>query len=155
LEALAADAVAVYAPTSGAEIEALWRWREGIGVAADSAMGGKISEDISVPLHALADTIQGTIDIGADHDLSACSWGHAGDGNLHSTFLFDREDTDALARARDAAGDLFRLAIRLGGSISGEHGVGTVKLDWLGEQQSDDTLQLNSGIRRLFDPRAS
>ena len=76
---------------------------------------------------ASQEAIDATIEIGRRHDLPACSWGHAGDGNLHSTFMIDLDDPAELERAEHAAEDLFALAVELGGSVSGEHGIGLVK----------------------------
>jgi glycolate dehydrogenase FAD-linked subunit len=153
LEALSPESTGVYAPTAPGEIEALWRWREGIGIAVDAAYGGKVSEDIAVPLQALAAAIEATLCIGESHGLTACSWGHAGDGNLHSTFVFDRTDARAVKEAKIAAGDLFELAIELGGTISGEHGLGMLKNGWLRNQWSQEAVALQEGIKSLFDPK--
>ena len=80
--------------------------------------GGKLSEDIVVPVDRLSDAIHGTLEIGARHDLPACSWGHAGDGNIHASFLIEPESPGELERAERAAGETFALAIELGGSIT-------------------------------------
>ena len=73
--------------SGGRAVRALWRWRAGIPYAVQAPRGGKLSEDIVVPLDRLEEAIDGTLQIGARHGLAACSWGHAGDGNLHSTML--------------------------------------------------------------------
>jgi FAD/FMN-containing dehydrogenase len=112
-----------------------------------------VSEDIVVPFDRLAEAIEATIAIGRRHGLAACSWGHAGDGNLHSTFLVSPQETDELARAGLAAGELFDLAARLGGSISGEHGVGWLKRGQLGRQWSPRALELHAELKRVFDPK--
>jgi glycolate oxidase subunit GlcD len=135
------------------EARALWRWRAGVPYAVQAKRGGKLSEDIVVPLDRLEEAIEGTLEIGAHHGLEACSWGHAGDGNLHATMLLDPQDRAEVARAEDAATDLFELAARLGGSISGEHGLGTVKSGQLGLQWVDRALELHEGVKRLFDPK--
>jgi glycolate oxidase subunit GlcD len=154
LEALS-DARAIYAPGDAEEeqVRALWRWRAGVPYAVQASRGGKLSEDIVVPLDRLQEAIAGTLEIGARHRLAACSWGHAGDGNLHATMLLDPSDRAAIARAEDAATDLFELAAGLGGSISGEHGLGTVKSGQLGVQWAGRALELHEGVKRLFDPK--
>jgi FAD/FMN-containing dehydrogenase len=151
-EVLAPDAFDVQAPTERKEIEALWRWRDGVSIAVTASRGAKVSEDIVVPLDRLAEAVAGTQEIGRRHDLPACSWGHAGDGNLHSTFMLERGDEEELARAQQAAGELFALAVRLGGSISGEHGVGWVKHGELARQWAPRALELHAQIKRCFDP---
>jgi glycolate oxidase subunit GlcD len=154
LEALG-DARTIYAPGAAEadQARALWRWRAGVPYAVQAPRGGKLSEDIVVPLDRLEEAIAGTLEIGARHGLAACSWGHAGDGNLHATMLLDPADRAEVARAEDAATDLFELAVGLGGSISGEHGLGTVKSGQLGVQWAGRALELHEGIKRLFDPK--
>jgi len=152
LEALS-DARETYAPTEPDRIRALWRWRAGIPYAVQAPRGGKLSEDIVVPLDRLGEAIDGTLQIGSRHGLDACSWGHAGDGNLHSTMLVNPADHTEVARAESAALDLFELAVSLGGSISGEHGLGTVKSGHLGVQWTHRALELHDAVKRLFDPK--
>jgi glycolate oxidase subunit GlcD len=152
LEALG-GAIDAYSPTAPDRIKALWRWRGGIPYAVQAPRGGKLSEDIVVPLDRLEEAIDGTLEIGSRHGLAACSWGHAGDGNLHSTMLLDPADRAEVGRAESAALDLFELAVGLGGSISGEHGLGTVKSGHLGLQWDEKALELHEGVKRLFDPK--
>jgi glycolate dehydrogenase FAD-linked subunit len=151
LDVLGDKALGVHAPRENAEIEALWRWRDGVSIAVTTQRGGKVSEDIVVPLDRLAEAIEGTLAIGARHGLSACSWGHAGDGNLHATFLVSPERADELERAEEAAQDLFALALSLGGSVSGEHGVGLVKRGRQG--WSPEAAALMAAVKQAFDPR--
>jgi glycolate oxidase subunit GlcD len=132
---------------------ALWRWRDGVTFAVTAQRGGKVSEDVVVPFERIAEGIEGTLEIGRRHDLEACSWGHAGDGNLHSTFLVTPGDAEEFERCERAVADLFALTLRLGGSISGEHGVGAVKLPHLGDSLPRSVLALQSQIKRLFDPK--
>jgi glycolate oxidase subunit GlcD len=153
LHVLADGAVAVHAPTEPSAIGELWRWRDGVSIAVTAERGGKVSEDIVVPLDRLGQAVEETLAIGARHDLPACSWGHAGDGNLHSTFLVAADDEDGLARAALAAEELFALAVRLGGSISGEHGVGWMKRGQLARQWKPRALELHAEIKRAFDPK--
>jgi glycolate oxidase subunit GlcD len=153
VEALHEDASLVFAPEEGADIQAVWRWRDGVSIAVTAQLGGKVSEDIVVPLDHLEEAIEETLAIGGRHGLEACSWGHAGDGNLHSTFMLGRDDAEALERAAAAADELFALATRLGGSVSGEHGVGWVKRGQLRRQWSPRALELHAEIKKSWDPR--
>jgi glycolate oxidase subunit GlcD len=153
LDVLAERALAVHAPIEPSTIAELWRWRDGVSIAVTAQQGGKVSEDIVVPLDRLGEAIEETLAIGARHGLPACSWGHAGDGNLHSTFLVAADDEDGLARAALAAEELFALAVRLGGSISGEHGVGWMKRGQLARQWKPRALELHAEIKRAFDPK--
>jgi FAD/FMN-containing dehydrogenase len=153
LEVLEDGALAVHAPELRSDVEALWRWRDGVSTAVAAHHGGKMGEDIVVPFDRLRDAIDATVEIGARHGLEACSWGHAGDGNLHATMLVRRDDPDQLVRAADAAEELFAVAVELGGSVSGEHGLGWVKRGQLARQWSPAALDLHEGIKRLFDPK--
>jgi glycolate oxidase subunit GlcD len=149
---LGENALAVRRLAPGDESAAVWRWREGVSGMVTAARGGRLSEDIAVPLDRLAEAVLGTIEIGRRHGLDACSWGHAGDGNLHSSFLFDPGDA-GLASARAAAEELFALAAGLGGTISGEHGVGLLKSGRLGLQWTPAAVALHQRIKQAFDPR--
>jgi glycolate oxidase subunit GlcD len=153
VEVLGEGSLVVHAPTEPTTIADLWRWRDGVSIAVTARLGGKVSEDIVVPLDRLHEAIEGTLEIGGRHELTTCSWGHAGDGNLHSTFLVARDDEPGLARAAEAADELFALAVRLGGSISGEHGVGWMKRGQLARQWSPRALGLHVEIKRVFDPK--
>jgi glycolate oxidase subunit GlcD len=152
-EILAESALVMHAPTDAREISALWRWRDGAAYAVIAQRGGKVSEDIVVPVDRLQTAIEQTVEIGRQHDLDACSWGHAGDGNLHSTFMIDLEDPAELERAEEAAQDLFALAAELSGSISGEHGVGLVKGGQLARQWKPTAIAMHEAIKRAFDPK--
>lgn len=153
LEAVGEGALLVWAPETAAEIAALWRWRDGVSLAVQVERGGKVSEDIVVPFDRLAEAIDETLAIGARHALAACSWGHAGDGNLHSTFMIDPGNEAECSRAQAAAEELFDLAVRLGGSISGEHGLGIVKGGHLQRQWTPAAFALHQSIKSAFDPK--
>jgi len=121
--------------------------------AVTTVRGGKVSEDIVVPFDRLGEAIERTQEMGEAVGLPACSWGHAGDGNLHSTFLIRTTDPSELERAEAGGIALFDLAIELGGSLSGEHGLGLVKSGHLERFSAPRKLELHRGIKALFDPR--
>ena len=152
-EALAEDAIAVHAPEKPAEVAELWRWRGGAAFAILAQRGGAYSEDIAVPLDKLREVARETIEIGERHNVVALSFGHAGDGNIHSTFLFSPDDLDEEQRADDACHELFGLALRLGGTISGEHGVGWLKRGQLQHQLGEVGYDLHNRIKQTFDPK--
>ena len=153
LELLGEDALALHAPEQAGEIAALWRWRDGVALRVDAQRGGKASEDIAVPLDRLGEAIEESLAIGAKLGLPAASWGHAGDGNLHTTFLVAADDPNEIRAATRASEELFALALRLGGTISGEHGVGVVKRHWLERQLGARAYQLHAAIKHAFDPQ--
>jgi glycolate dehydrogenase FAD-linked subunit len=153
LEVLGEDALALFAPQAPQEIAALWRWRDGLALVVDAQRGGKASEDIAVPLDRLGEAIEESLEIGRRMGVPACSWGHAGDGNLHTTFMLAGEDEAELALAPRLSEALFELALRLDGTISGEHGVGFVKRNWLPRQLGPRAFELHSAVKRAFDPQ--
>ena len=152
-EALADDAVAVHAPTDPGEVADLWRWRGGAAFAILAQRGGAFSEDIAVPLDRLRDVARETLEIGARHDVPALSFGHAGDGNIHSTFLFSPENLDEEQRADEACHELFELALRLGGTVTGEHGIGWLKRGQLEHQLGPVGYDLHLRVKQAFDPK--
>ena len=152
LDVFGEDALGVYTPKTAQEIAALWRWRDGVALVVDAQRGGKASEDIAVPLDRLAEGIEESLEIGRRLGVAACSWGHAGDGNLHTTFLLASGDERESALAPRLSEELFELALRLGGTISGEHGVGFVKRNWLARQLGPRAFELHGAVKRAFDP---
>jgi FAD/FMN-containing dehydrogenase len=152
-EALADDAVAVHAPEEPTDVGALWRWRAGAAFAILAQRGGAFSEDIAVPLDKLREVASETLLIGERHGVPALSFGHAGDGNIHSTFLFSPDDPDEERRADEACHELFDLALRLGGTVTGEHGIGWLKRGQLERQLGAAGYDLHMRIKRAFDPK--
>jgi len=152
-QALAPGAAELVAPGDDAGTGAVWEWRRTVSHAVVAWRGGKIGEDIAVPLDRLADAVEGTAAIGRRHDLPTCSYGHAGDGNVHSSLLVGRDDEDGHRRARAACEELFALAVELGGTVSGEHGVGVFKNGQLRRQWSPQAVALHRAVKAAFDPR--
>jgi glycolate oxidase subunit GlcD len=149
-QALAQDALGgVHTPE---DPDALWRWRDGVGLVVSSVRAGKLSDDIAVPVERLAEAVEETITIGERHGLEACSWGHAGDGNVHATFMLDARDQLALRRANTAAGEVLAMALRMDGTISGEHGVGVLKNGWLQHQWQAGAVALHRAVKAALDP---
>jgi FAD/FMN-containing dehydrogenase len=146
LEALGPGAVA---PPAGE----VWRWRDGVSIAVRAVRGEKLSEDIAVPVERLGDAILQTIEIGARHGLEGCSWGHAGDGNLHSSFLLDPGDVEMRARADAAAQELFAMAREMGGTASGEHGIGVLKAGQLSAQWAPAAVAAVRAVKDALDPK--
>ncbi|MHB8490985.1 MAG: FAD-binding oxidoreductase [Solirubrobacteraceae bacterium] len=141
------DAVHMYARP-----ERLWRWRDGIGPAMSALRGGRVAEDIRVAPELLAQALEGVYGIGRELDLVACAWGHAGDGVLHASFLVDLDDESERERARIAGERSLALALGLGGSITGEHGVGWVKRGAFGAAWDDVALAAHGNIKQALDP---
>ena len=91
--------------------------------------------------------------VAADRDVMISVIAHAGDGNTHPLIVFDPADADQAARAQTAYGEVMSLAISLGGTITGEHGVGRLKKAWLGDQIGEDALELNRRVKNALDPQ--
>ena len=122
---------------------ALWRWRDTVHGAVTSLRGGKLSEDVAVPVERLAEALERLPQIGEAHGLETCAWGHAGDGNLHATFLIRPDEAPA---AENAATEVFAMAVELGGTVTGEHGIGSLKRGYGGP--------LDGRIKAALDPKA-
>ncbi|HEV2752434.1 MAG TPA: FAD-linked oxidase C-terminal domain-containing protein [Solirubrobacteraceae bacterium] len=141
------------APEAPGDVRALWHWRAGVSHAVTARRGAKLSEDVAVPLDRLREAIEGTLRIGERHGLPACSWGHAGDGNLHSTFLLAADHPGERERADAAAHDLFALALALGGTVTGEHGIGVLKAGQLRHQWTPAAVAAHRAIKAALDPK--
>ncbi len=148
-----AGAVDVVAPEGRSEVEELWRWRSGLTYAVIAARGGKVSEDLAVPVERLDEALAGARAVADRHGLESCAWGHAGDGIVHATFLVDPADAAKLERAAAAAHDVVVLGYALGGTGSGEHGVGLVKRDAVASRTPDALLTAQRAIKDALDPK--
>ncbi|MDX1511390.1 MAG: FAD-linked oxidase C-terminal domain-containing protein [Nitriliruptorales bacterium] len=116
------------------------------------AVGPIMREDVCVPVPALAAYLDGLPRIIEQTGIRIAAFGHAGDGNLHPTVLLDHDGDDGRARGEEAFDRLIRSALDHGGVITGEHGVGALKLPWLGDQVGDDVRDVNAGIKCALDP---
>lgn len=111
-----------------------------------------ILEDATVMRSKLPDMVLGISKIAEKHNLQIGIFGHAGDGNLHPTFLLDRQDKEEMIRAEKGIVELFQLAIDLEGTISGEHGIGLEKKPFLENQVGAEGIRLLQNIKKTFDP---
>ncbi|BEP15894.1 FAD-linked oxidase C-terminal domain-containing protein [Acidothermaceae bacterium B102] len=115
-------------------------------------LGELLFEDVGVPLPALPALVDGIAEISVARDVTIAVVAHAGDGNTHPLIVFDPADTAAAVRAQVAFGEVMELAIGLGGTITGEHGVGRLKAPWLGAYLGPDVMALNRQIKQALDP---
>ncbi|MFT3870814.1 MAG: FAD-linked oxidase C-terminal domain-containing protein [Nibricoccus sp.] len=111
-----------------------------------------ILEDITVPRSKLAEMIRLVSEVATKHNLQIATFGHFGDGNLHPTILTDERDTAEMHRVEEALKDIFNHALALGGTITGEHGVGLAKKAFLKQQLGDSSYALLQQIKRTLDP---
>lgn len=128
----------------------LWDARRQMSYAVRRTARYKISEDVVVPRQRLAELLAHVQRLGEKHGVRALSYGHAGDGNMHVNFFWD--DASEKLRVDDAVADLFRVTVSLGGTLSGEHGIGALKAPYLPLEQSSDLIALQRDIKRVFDP---
>jgi glycolate oxidase len=137
-----------------AERERLWRGRRSISPAIYRVAPAKRSEDLGVPRSRLIEAIAEIKAAGRAERIRVLAYGHAGDANLHVNFLYDPAEPDAAVRLRRAVDGAINVALRHGGTISGEHGVGLKKLDAAAREIPPRALALMHGVKRLFDPRS-
>jgi glycolate oxidase len=130
----------------------LWDVRRAISPSLMKYGSLKINEDVVVPRSRVPALISKVEEIGRRHKTFVANFGHAGDGNIHVNFLCDRENPESIARARQCVKETFALSVELGGSISGEHGIGYVKAAYLDMAIDAPTLAVMKGIKRVFDP---
>jgi glycolate oxidase len=123
-------------------------------IPAVERTGTLLLEDVGVPLPQLGALVGGIAEISQTREISIAVIAHAGDGNTHPLIVFDPSDDDMARRARTAYGDVMSLAISLGGTITGEHGVGRLKRPWLADYLGPDALALNHRIKQALDPDA-
>ena len=142
----------VFTASDEQEAEELWESRRAISPSLGRLAPAKIGEDISVPPARVAEMIGRIQAIATDHGLTIAVFGHAGDGNLHPNILTDRRDAEQMRRADMAIKELFAAAIELGGTLSGEHGIGLAKAGFMDGAIQAQALGKMKEIKRLFDP---
>jgi glycolate oxidase len=128
----------------------IWETRKYLSVALKKLAPAKLSEDVAVPRSRIPEMVARSREIGKVHGLLVATYGHAGDGNLHCNVLFDGERQREAAEA--AVADILRAAVDMGGTITGEHGVGLAKRDFLEYEQGAAVLGLERRIKATFDP---
>jgi glycolate oxidase len=135
------------------ERAALWSARRSISPSLARRAPNKLGEDISVPRSAIPDAVTAIKEISRQRGIPIAIFGHAGDGNLHPNILFDKHDPAQVEKMKQAAGDIFATSIRLGGTLSGEHGVGNLKLPFLEQDIGPLAIEVMGSIKRALDPK--
>ncbi len=133
------------------EQDAIWDVRRALSPAITRIAPKKINEDIVVPRDRLPDAVRMFNDLSAKYSLKIIAFGHAGDGNIHVNIMIDDSDDDEVSRADAALKELFENVIALGGTLSGEHGVGITKAPYLKLELSKVQIGLMKKIKDLFD----
>jgi glycolate oxidase len=134
------------------EAEELWESRRSISPALGRIAPTRIGEDISVPRTRVPEMLERIQKISIKHDLIIAVFGHAGDGNLHPNILTDARDPEKMGRTEAAINEIFAAALEMGGTLSGEHGIGKAKSRFMEGSLPAETLALMKGIKDVFDP---
>jgi FAD/FMN-containing dehydrogenase len=134
------------------EADQLWRIRRNISKAVKESAGHKISEDVCVPPSRLPELVSFVSQLNNDYAVRINSYGHAGDGNLHVNFLAQTDDESEIEIINDGIRRLFEKTLELGGTLSGEHGIGLTKKDYLNLEFNLPTISQMKKIRFVFDP---
>jgi len=148
LECGATDVIEAEDPAEG---DLLLAARRSVLMALD-ALGTTLIDDVCVPRTRLGELIAGVEKIAALHGLVIGVVGHAGDGNMHPTVVFDASDAAQSAHAQAAFGEIMDLGLELGGTITGEHGVGVLKREWLAREVGAVSLDVHRAVKRALDP---
>ncbi|HCY86312.1 MAG TPA: glycolate oxidase subunit GlcD [Desulfobacteraceae bacterium] len=154
IEAFCGDqgALAVITAKDQAEAAVLWQARKSLSPVLYKIAPHKINEDIVVPISKIPEMVDAIGDIQRRSGLTVVSFGHAGDGNIHCNIMYNRQDSDQTLRAHKAVDELFEKTLALGGTITGEHGVGITKMKYLPQEVGATELALMKGIKKVFDP---
>jgi len=132
--------------------EKLWSARKALSPALRTLAPGKINEDVVVPVSRIPQLVDGVRALAAEFVLPIVSFGHAGNGNLHVNILFDPGDAAQNERAHAALARVFALTLSLGGTLSGEHGIGLAKREFMPQAIDPATLALMRQLKAVFDP---
>ena len=131
---------------------AIWQARRSISPASFTLRPDKISEDIVVPRSRIPDLVNFTENLGRDLDLTILTFGHAGDGNIHVNIMVDKGNPAENEKGQEAKKRLFEHVMTLGGTLSGEHGVGITKAPFLSLELDETSMEFMEKIKTLFDP---
>ncbi|TDD07361.1 FAD-binding protein [Saccharopolyspora terrae] len=150
--ARAMGAAEVVVSDSAAEGEMLMQARRLVGDAHEKLGKALLIDDVCVPRRHLVDLVEGLQRIAEEHRVQVLCSGHAGDGNMHPVVAFDDGDADETARAQKAFDAIMQLGLDLGGTITGEHGIGQLKREWLGHELDEAGLWASRAIKAALDP---
>jgi len=135
------------------EIEDLWSARKSLSPALREVGKYKINEDIAVPISNLAKLLKSLEDISRKYTIKMVNFGHAGNGNIHVNLLFDTVKEKESEKTKKCLNDIFDLVLNLDGNISGEHGIGIIKKEYIVKEIDKKTLDLMKNIKKQFDPK--
>jgi glycolate oxidase len=131
----------------------LWKARRSVSPSLARRAPNKLGEDISVPRSQIPEAVRRIKEVSRRYGLPVVVFGHAGDGNLHPNVLFDKRDPEQWALVEQIVAEIFRIAVDLGGALSGEHGVGTLKLPYLESNVGKVSVDVQQSIKQALDPK--
>ena len=134
------------------DVARLWQTRKALSPALRNVAPKKINEDVVVPVSHIPTLIDGLEKLSRQFGVKIVNFGHAGNGNIHVNLLVDPDDAEQMAAADRCLDAVFDLVLSLDGSLSGEHGVGLVKRNFVDRELDATSLALMAGIKRQFDP---
>ncbi|MHB8622615.1 MAG: FAD-binding oxidoreductase [Sulfuricaulis sp.] len=134
------------------EAAALWATRKALSPALRNIAPNKLNEDVVVPVSRIPDLIEGLEKLSREYSIPIVNFGHAGNGNIHVNLLYDTQDPRQERNAIPCLSRVFDLVLQLGGTLSGEHGIGLAKRDYINRAIDPVTLNLMRAIKRQFDP---
>ncbi|MGB2981622.1 MAG: FAD-linked oxidase C-terminal domain-containing protein [Candidatus Zixiibacteriota bacterium] len=134
------------------EKDNLWKVRRSISASLLKIAPTKVNEDICVPASQLPAIVKRIKEISEKHQVSINTFGHAGDGNLHVTFMCDSRNTEQMERVEKAVDELFEQTLKLGGTLSGEHGIGVTKSKYLEWEVGKEGIRMMKKVKSAFDP---
>ena len=136
------------------EAEKLWAARKSTYAVLTRLNNNVLAEDLVVPISKVAEMLTGILEISKRHDILIATVAHAGDGNIHPVLVYDGTNPAEVARVKQAEADLFNLALDLDGTLTGEHGVGIAKSEYMNAEHDPVFMQVMNGLKHLFDPNA-
>jgi glycolate oxidase len=148
----AAGATQVVPAEDAAESELLLQARRLSLTALEAVKGTTMIDDVCVPRSRLGEMLEGVERIAEKYQLTIGVCAHAGDGNTHPTVCFDAQDADESRRARESFDEIMALGLELGGTITGEHGVGVLKKEWLAREIGPVGVEMQRAVKASFDP---
>ncbi len=136
-----------------AESDELWAIRRSMSSAVAAMAPNRIGEDISVPRSAFPEVVRRIMKISEKHKLTIAVFGHAGDGNLHPSILCDLENPEEAERAHHAVDDIFDATLAVGGTLSGEHGIGITKQPYIVKALGESGVKVSKAVKQALDPK--
>jgi glycolate oxidase len=149
---LEAGATKVKVSETEKDREEIWKARRMVSPAITKLGPTKISEDATVPRSKIPQMMERLNEIREKYKLNLVVFGHAGDGNLHPNIITDKRNIEEMKRVEEAIGEIFEAAVSLGGTLSGEHGIGTLKAPYMEMELGKDGLELMKAIKKAWDP---